>query len=66
MQELQQKEQSNIRDNETKLLIATMNKPITEDGVEEVDLNKREELLEKIRQFDLKLQIEREKLTLDK
>ena len=66
MQELQQKEQSNIRDNETKLLIATMNKPITEDGVEEVDLNKREELLEKIRQFDLKLQIEKEKLTLDK
>lgn len=66
MQELQQKEQSNIRDNETKLLIATMNKPVTEDGVEEVDLNKREELLEKIRQFDLKLQIEKEKLTLDK
>ena len=66
MQELQARDQINIRDNETKLLIAQMGSQIEDDGIQEVDPVKKEELLEKIRQFDAKLILEKEKLTLDK
>ena len=66
MQELQARDQINIRDNETKLLIAQMGTQIEDDGIQEVDPVKKEELLEKIRQFDAKLILEKEKLTLDK
>lgn len=65
--ELQQKEQSNIRDNETKVLIAAMNGTSTsEDGVNEVSSEKKDELLEKMRQFDAKLKLDKEKLQLEK
>lgn len=64
---LQQKEQANIRDNETKVLIAAMNgNAVAEDGVDEVDPQEKEELLEKIRQFDERLKLDKEKLQLDK
>ena len=62
--ELEQKESQNIRDNETKILIATMQAQNNEinDGIEEPDNDlKREELKEKIRQFDESLKWEKEK-----
>ena len=61
MQELQQKETANIRDNETKLLIANIGASQIEevdDGIqepEEYTQKDKDALLEKIRQFDLKL-----------
>lgn len=65
--EIEQKEQANIRDNETKMMIASINAQANlltsfDDGVEEVDPAKKEELEEKIRQFDEKLRFDREKL----
>ena len=66
MQELQAKDQMNMRDNETKILIAQISSQQIDDGIQEVDPVKKEELLEKIRQFDAKLILEKEKLTLDK
>ena len=66
IQELQAKDQINIRDNETKLIIAQMGSQQIDDGIQEVDPIKKEELLEKIRQFDNKLLLEKEKLVLDK
>lgn len=61
--EIQQKDQANIRDNETKVMIAglQLNQKL-EDGVQEIDTEKKDELLEKIRQFDEKLRFDREKL----
>ena len=63
--EINQKEQANIRDNETKILIANIGS-VEEDGIEEVDSSKREELLEKIRQFDEKLSLEKEKFSFER
>ena len=63
--EINQKEQANIRDNETKILIATIGS-VEEDGIEEVDSSKKEELLEKIRQFDEKLSLDKEKFSFEK
>ena len=63
--EINQKEQANIRDNETKILIASIGS-VEEDGIEEVDSSKREELLEKIRQFDEKLSLEKEKFSFER
>jgi hypothetical protein len=67
MQELQQQDNQNIRDNETKVLIAQINasRKSEDDGIEESDLSK-EELLEKVRQFDEKMRLERDKLALQK
>ena len=67
MQELQQRDQANIRDNETRLLIATMNSQSQEeDGIIEIDPSQKEELFEKIRQFDAKLNLDKDKFKLDK
>ena len=62
MQELQQKESASIRDNETKLLIAHIganaNTEGGDDGIQEPeDYSQKDKdvLLEKIRQFDMKL-----------
>ena len=63
--EINQKEQANIRDNETKILIASIGS-VEEDGIEEVDSSKKEELLEKIRQFDEKLSLDKEKFSFEK
>ena len=62
-------EERNIRDNETKLAIANMNTYTSlQDGinVDNYTQKDREELAEKIRQFDKKLKIDREKIELEK
>lgn len=67
-QEMQQREQENIRDNETKLAIAQLQANSSEDGVEEPEFSEesRANLMEKMREFDSKLQLDKEKLELDK
>ena len=66
-QEMQLKDQMNQRDNETKILIATMyNKENY--GFEEQTFSEeaRANLIEKMREFDEKIKLDREKLELDK
>ena len=68
-EELEQKEQSNIRDNETKLMIATIqanSKYKSEDGIKEPSPLEKEALLEKIREFDEKHKLDKERLEFDK
>ena len=67
--ELQQKEQANIRDNETKLMIAQIqanNKD--DDGIEELEFSEeaKANLMEKIREFNERLKLDRERLEFDK
>lgn len=64
--ELQQKEQANIRDNETKILVAQIQKE-DNDGIKEYEFSEeaRANLLEKIREFDEKLKLDKDKLKLD-
>lgn len=66
--ELQQKEEANIRDNETKIIIAQMNKYAGEETIDdiEVDPQAKADLQEKIREFDEKLKLDRERLNLEK
>lgn len=61
---MEMEERINIRDNETKILIKQMD--LSNDGIQEVDPSKREDLLEKIRQFDEKLKLEKEKFDYEK
>jgi hypothetical protein len=68
-QELQSKETMNQRDNEVKLLIAQMQHVnAVEDGIDvsEYSQKDKEELREKIRQFDEKIKLEKEKLSFEK
>ena len=67
-QEMQQREQENIRDNETKLAIAQLQANSSSDGVEEPDFSEesRATLMEKMREFDAKLQLDKDKLEFDK
>ena len=67
-QEMQQREQENIRDNETKLAIAQLQANSSSDGVEESDFSEesRATLMEKMREFDSKLQLDKDKLEFDK
>ena len=66
-QEMQLKDQMNQRDNETKILIATMSNK-ENDGIEEQPFSEeaRANLIEKMREFDEKIKLDREKLELDK
>ena len=67
--ELQQREQANIRDNETKILIAQIGAANQEDdGIEEQDFSEegRANLLEKIREFDEKMKLDKDKFAFDK
>lgn len=65
--EMQQKEQANIRDNETKIIIAQIQASNKEDGISEPeDDNGRADLREKIREFDEKLKLEKEKLSFER
>lgn len=65
--EIEQREQANIRDNETKILVATIQ---AESNNEDKDVENIEtdnsEFLEKIRQFDAKLKLDRDKFEFDK
>lgn len=69
--ELTQKERANIRDNETKLTIAQLQAQSNnegDDGVKEPEYSQeaKDKLLEQIREFDLRLKLDREKLNLDR
>ena len=68
-EELEQKERASIRDNETKLLIATMqanNNEDTEDFEPEFSEEAKANLAEKIREFDERLKLDRDKLEFEK
>ena len=67
--ELEQREQANIRDNETKIMIAQIqanNK--NDDGIVEQEFSEeaKASLMEKIREFNERLKLDREKLNHDK
>jgi hypothetical protein len=65
----EQEDKLNMRDNETKVLIANIQKASTEnDGIEEPAYSKeaKDKLAEQIRQFDEKIKLERERLAFDK
>lgn len=69
--ELQQKEQANIRDNETKIAIAqlqALNASENNDGIADQGFSEeaRANLVEKIREFDERLKLDKEKLAFDK
>ena len=68
---MEQEDRLNMRDNETKLVIANINAQKTQegddDGIQEpMSESERENLREKIRQFDEKMKLDRERLELDK
>ena len=65
--ELQQRESTNIRDNQTKLLIAEMAQHANEETSEDVDYSPeaKADLFERIRQFDATLQLGKDKLDLE-
>lgn len=67
--ELEQREQANIRDNETKIIIATMQAQNTQDdGIVEPEFSEeaRANLMEKMREFDERLKLDRDRLEFDK
>lgn len=68
MSELQLRDEMNMRDNETKLIIAQMNNLASTEEFDDVDYSPeaKEKLLEQIRQFDEKLSLDKEKLDLEK
>lgn len=68
--QLEQKEQANIRDNETKILVATIsanasaNQQVEQEPVYTQEA--KDKLAESMRQFDEKLRLDRDKLALEK
>lgn len=67
--ELQQREAANIRDNETKLIIANIQASSSgDDGIKEQEFSEeaRANLKEKMREFDEKIRLDREKFNFDK
>ena len=68
--EMQLKDQMNTRDNETKILVANIqaNSAMQDDGIEEPEYSQeaKDNLAEKIREFDAKLKLDRERLAFDK
>ena len=68
---MQQEDMLNQRDNETKILIATMqanNRNSQDDGIVEPEYSQeaKDRLLEQIREFDERLKLDKERLELDK
>ena len=65
---MQLKDTMNQRDNETKILIASMNAQNQEDGIQDQEFSEESKanLLEKMREFDERLKLDRERLALDK
>lgn len=66
--ELQMKDQMNMRDNETKILVATIAANNSNDGIEEVEYSQeaKDNLAEKMREFDARLKLDRDRLEFDK
>lgn len=65
-QKLELENTLNERDNDTKLTIAIMQAQANQEQPVEDDSNDKEALLEKMREFDLKLQLDRDRLEFDK
>ena len=67
-EEMQFKDTLNQRDNETKILIATISANTNEDGIKEPEYSQeaKDKLLEQMREFDAKLQLDKERLSFDK
>jgi len=67
-EKIEAEERKNIRDNETKILIAQMQQFAGEETSEDVEYTPeaKVELMEKIRQFNEKLSLERDKFSFDK
>lgn len=66
--EMQLKDAMNQRDNETKILVATISAQSNEDGIEEPEFTEeaKANLMEKMRQFDERLRLDRDRLEFDK
>lgn len=68
--DMQLKDQMNQRDNETKILVATISaqSSMANDGIEEPEFSKeaKAKLLESMRQFDERLKLDKERLAFDK
>jgi len=64
--QMEQNERMNMRDNETKLLVATINS--ADDGIQEPEYSQesKDKLEESIRQFNEKIKLDREKLAFEK
>ena len=62
--ELQMKDQMNMRDNETKILVATIAANNFDDGIEDVEYSQeaKDRLMEQMRETDLRMKLERDKL----
>ena len=66
--DMQLRDTMNQRDNKTKILIASMNSQNQDDGIKEQEFSEeaRANLLEKMREFDERLKLDRERLAFDK
>ena len=66
--EMELKDQMNMRDNETKILIATMQNANADDGIQEPEYSPeaKDKLMQQIKEFDAKLKLDREKFEFDK
>ena len=67
--EMQMKDQMNMRDNETKILVANIQAASNvDDGIEEPEYSQeaKDNLAEKIREFDARLKLDRDRLAFDK
>lgn len=67
-EEMQLKDALNQRDNETKILVATISANSNEDGIEEPVYSQeaKDKLMEQMREFDAKIQLDKERLSFDK
>ena len=65
---MEQEDALNQRDNETKIIVATISSQGNEDGIQEPEYSQeaKDKLAESIRQFDARLQLDRDRLNLDK
>lgn len=68
--DMQLKDQMNQRDNETKIIVATISaqSSMTDDGIQEPEFSEeaKAKLMENMRQFDERLKLDRERLAFDK
>ena len=68
--DMQLRDQMNQRDNETKILVATISaqSSMTDDGIKEPEFSEesKAKLLENMRQFDERLKLDKERLAFDK
>ena len=65
---MEQEDALNQRDNETKIIVATISSQGNDDGIQEPEYSQeaKDKLAESIRQFDARLKLDRDRLNLDK